>query len=337
MVRTANKIRKNMKNKSALTDFGSNVEIDNDWATTVDPDGASSLDKNTQYDFKQFTDLGSGIFTMCGRTMKTLISGVYSINIPQNGIPMYINKDIKSDTWINFHDDLINEILAEIDAFWQSGEKFKKYGVLQRRGYLLYGPAGTGKTILIKQIMAKIIKDNGIVFLCNGSPSSLVRGIEFYRKIEPQRKIVVVMEDIDTIIKSYGEDAILQYLDGEDSNDCILNIASTNYPEKLDRRLVQRPRRFDKIIKIGYPDDKMRSSYFSEKLGITDDELQMWVDGTKNFSFAALSEMVISVKCLDVEFEKAKEALSSMMKTIPDSKEYEQDYNDKKPFLGFGN
>lgn len=332
------------RKKNILTDFGSEHLDDNypAYASSDESEVASEskLDKDTKYDFQQFTNLGSGIYTLCGKTTGKLPAGVYTISIPQSGIPFFITKDIKSDEWLQFRNSEIEKVLSEIEKFWKSEERFKSYGVLHRRGYLLYGPAGSGKTILIKQIMTKIIEDDGLVFFCNSSPSFVVRGIEFYRKIEPKRPIVVVMEDIDSIIQHYGEDSILSYLDGEDSNDRIFTISTTNYPEKLDKRIVQRPRRFDKIVKIGLPNAEMREYYFQEKLKIEDkEELEKWVKATKDFSFAAMTEMLISVKCLDVDFDEAKDRNKSMMTTTPDSNEYEKDLkasNNISSSLGFG-
>jgi len=324
----AGKSRRKSKMKDIET-FGTELEPSNFITSYSDPETVGGeeqqLNKNTNYDFHQFTDLGSGIFTMCGRTLAKLPAGVYTVAIPQSGIPHYINKDIKSDEWLEFKDSAIQKVLNEIDKFWASQDKFKKYGVLHRRGYLLYGPPGSGKTVLIKQIMAKIISNDGLVFFCNSSPSLVVKGIEFYRKLEPNRPIVVVLEDIDAIIRYHGEEQILAYLDGEDSSDNIFTIASTNYPEKLDKRIVQRPRRFDKITKIGLPDENMRKYYFSKKLGLEDDELDKWVKATKNFSFAAMTEMLISVKCLDMDFEEARARIDGMLNSLPDSKEYEKD------------
>jgi len=46
--------------------------------------------------------------------------------------------------------------------------------------------------------------------------------------------------------------------------DKALNIASTNYPEKLDRRIISRPRRFDRILRIDAPDARVREAYLAK-------------------------------------------------------------------------
>lgn len=277
---------------------------------------------------KQYTTNGE-IYRPVGSTVGFLKSGVYDVNIDDHGVS-FSNKVILSDHWLNFRDDLVVQVMDEIEKFWDSSEAFKKYGFLQRRGYLLYGPAGTGKSVLINQIIHQLISKDGIVFI-GENPNILVAAIKIFRKIEPSRKIIVVLEDIDAIIQRYGESTLLSYLDGEDSSNYVINICSTNYPEKLDRRLVNRPRRIDRLIHITFPDAKMRSHFFKEKMGIDGEELDKWVTNTEKFTFAGLTELVISVKCLGNDFEVAIKNLRSLLDAKPSSENF--DNNRKVGFV----
>jgi SpoVK/Ycf46/Vps4 family AAA+-type ATPase len=137
------------------------------------------------------------------------------------------------------------------------------------------------------------------------------------------------MEDLDAYIRNYGEESVLSFLDGENSCNNILTIASTNYPEKLDRRIVARPRRFDRVIKIYPPTDDMRRMYFYKKLNIENEELEKYVTATKDFSFASLSELVISVKCFDKDFDETIQTLKDLSSKKSSSEEY---YNAKAGF-----
>ena len=110
----------------------------------------------------------------------------------------------------------------------------------------------------------------------------------------------------------------------------LLQHNTTNYPEKLDRRLVARPRRFDRVIKIGMPGKEIRRVYFNKKLKVSESELDKWVAATEGFSFAACAELVISVCCFEKPFESAVKDLDAMMTTKISS----SDYNSEK--LGFG-
>jgi hypothetical protein len=301
-----------------------NIGVDDE---TFAKNGASQ--KNKPLDGLQKYSISEDRYFPCGPTKDVLTSGVYDILKCDAGI-YYQSHVIHSDVWLNFRNDLITKVLSEIETFWKSGEKFKKYGFLQRRGYMFYGPPGCGKSVLFKQIIERIVKSDGVVFYC-GYPELLVDGLKLFRKIEPDRRVVVIFEDVDALIVRYGDSALLSYLDGEDSSDNILNLFSTNYPERLDKRLVNRPCRIDRLIPIGYPDEQMREYYFSEKLGIEKDELSQWVSLTKNFPFAALTELVISVKCLGNSLEES----AAILRKLTTSKLDSDSFFEKKA-VGFG-
>jgi hypothetical protein len=271
--------------------------------------------------FIQYSDFGDGVIP-CGSTITKLQAGVYTISRTDTGLPIFIPSPIKSDEWLSFRDELIEDVVSEIEKFWDRRDVFKQYGYLQRRGYMLYGPPGTGKTILLKQIIEKILKRDGVVFLGDTHPDIINLGLKHFSRIEPTRNIVCVFEDNDAIIDKYGESNLLSLLDGEDSVDHVLNLASTNYPEKLDRRIVGRPRRFDRIIKIGYPEPDMRRYYFIHKLNISEQDAEKWVKVTEDFTFAAMTELVISVKCLGNPFEKSIQRIKDLLDSKPSSSDF---------------
>jgi hypothetical protein len=258
----------------------------------------------------QWSIHGPNMWIGAGKTVSKLSSGLYEIDIFR-GEPIYERKEINVDAFLRFPDSKADKVLNEIEDFWNRNHLFKKYGFLHRRGYLFYGPAGSGKTVLVQQIIKQIIDRKGIVFLC-GDPDKLANGLHAFREIEPDRQVVCIFEDIDAIIEHQGEDTILSILDGENQIDKVLSIATTNYPERLDKRIVSRPRRFDRVIKIGMPGVAVREMYFKEKLKIQKSELEMWVKETEGFSFAAMAELVISVKCLGNSFEKSVDILKKM-------------------------
>jgi SpoVK/Ycf46/Vps4 family AAA+-type ATPase len=113
-------------------------------------------------------------------------------------------------------------------------------------------------------------------------------------------------------------------LDGESQIDFVLNLATTNYPEKLDRRIVARPRRFDRIIKVDMPGATVRQAYFEAKLtDASPAEIESLVEKSDGLSFAAMAEIIISVKCLDNNLEETLETLREMHKRTPSSREYD--------------
>ena len=255
---------------------------------------------------------GPNHFQVCGRTTEALPPGAYNCYLDNCGNAHFQARDLAVDELIHFPDSLPAKVLSEIKLFWANGDRFRRYGFLHRRGYLFYGKQGCGKSSLIHQIVSAVVAEGNVAFFCQ-HPYGFIRAAEKFRQVEPDRPIVCVFEDIDAIIQQYGDSELLQWLDGNSQVDKAVNIASTNYPEKLDRRIVSRPRRFDRILRIDAPDARVREAYFARKvsdLGAAD--LAKWVELTDGLPFAALAEMVISVRCLGNDLEESAKLLKSL-------------------------
>lgn len=323
-----------MNSDSGLEDFGTNIPETADYKKSnksVEPAGLyadevfeSVVDKKTDITaLVQWSICGPNTYKPVSHTFPKLDKGIYNIYASQHHGIVFEKKNICVDDLLRFPDSVSDKILKEITTFWKKGDKFKYHGFLHRRGYIFHGPAGSGKTCLVQQIIADIILADGLVFQCTNHPSVFNDGLSNYRKVEPNRPVVCLFEDIDAIVDEYGEDEILALLDGENQIDRVLNIATTNYPEKMDPRLIARPRRFDRVIKIDMPSSKVRKLYFEKKLKITGNDLRKWVDATDGFSFAACAELVISVMCFDMPFNDATEKLREMAEIKVSSRDYE--------------
>lgn len=293
---------------------------------STQPDGESDADKLYKaIKLVQWAICGPDVYKPVADTSNILSPGIYNIIATQEHGIIFKKKQLQVDDLLLFPDSLSDKILKEIIHFWASGDAFKHYGFLHRRGYMLWGPAGSGKTCLVHQIMANIVNSGGIVFQCDNHPNTFSSGLQLFRQVEPNRPTVCLFEDIDAIIDSSSEDAILSLLDGENQIDKVLNVATTNYPEKLDKRIVGRPRRFDRVILVDMPSPAVRELYFQKKLKLDKgDELEKWVQITDKFSFAALAELVISVKCFGKPLEEAAGNLRKMMADKITSSHYDE-------------
>jgi len=304
-----------------LNDFGKELKYKPEKAQNAESVPTLSEGKIDTNPLTQWAISGPDAYVGVSKTAKKLPAGSYTLK-SINGHIEFWGVDTKNDNLIELPDSLHKRVLDEIEDFWLRGDRFIEYGFLHRRGYLLYGPAGGGKTCLVQQVVANIVKSGDVVVLCQ-HPKMMVEGLSNFRQIEPDRRVVCVFEDIDSIIAGYGEDCLLSLLDGEHQINKVLNIATTNYPERLDKRLVARPRRFDRVIKIGMPSEVVRKEYLSRKLKVNGTELLEWVTKTNGFSFAALAELVISVKCLGNRFEDALEILKTMSTQKVSSNEFD--------------
>jgi SpoVK/Ycf46/Vps4 family AAA+-type ATPase len=273
----------------------------------------------------QWKVVQAGIYEVCGTTARQLPPGAYGCTLNQYGEVQIHHRDLQVDDLIDFAESLPSKILEEIETFWSLGETFQRYGYLHRRGYLLYGPQGSGKSSVVHQVVHRIVGKGHVAVFCD-HPGFLTRGMEIFRKIEPDRPLVCIFEDIDALIEMHGDSELLGWLDGSHQINKVINIATTNYPERLDRRIVSRPRRFDRIIKIESPTACMRETYLRKKLPdlTSSGKLAHWVDLTDGLSFAALAELVISVACLGNSLEETVKLLRMLEDQHPSSKEFDR-------------
>lgn len=203
------------------------------------------------------------------------------------------------------------EIMEEIKQFWGLKDKFKQHGFLHKRGILVHGPQGTGKTTALNLAVREIIHLGGIAVFSR-RPHDLIGGLNIIREVEPDRPIVVLIEDLDDLIR-YDEEEVLALLDGESQIENVVFIATTNYIEKLPQRIVNRPSRFDAIIEIGLPDESIRSAFLMNKIHTTEGPNgEDLVALTEGFSISHIKELIIGVYCQDRPVEMVINKLRTM-------------------------
>jgi len=190
----------------------------------------------------------------------------------------------------------------------------------------------SGKSCTLQFIMKNVIEDlKGIVIIFD-APTLFIQGMRALRQIQKDVPVVAIMEDLDSILEYYSESSVLNILDGINQVESCIFLATTNYPEKLGARVINRPSRFDKRFKIGFPSAEARLIYFQHlfaKLPDHGENLNRWVKDSEGFSMAHMKELFVAVKILGDDYEEAVEILQSMQEQI--SSERDGDGN-----LGFG-
>ncbi len=222
-------------------------------------------------------------------------------------------------------------IISDVQMFWDRKDFFAEKNITQRMGILLFGVQGCGKSVILQHIIKQTIQGGGVVFQgtpFDGNYDSFVEGLRTFRKIEPNRPLVCVYEEIDKLVDKAGDSQILGILDGESSINHVLNIATTNHPDKLDPTLINRPRRFDRLIEVGFPDKETRTIFYEGK-GLQGDELELWVTKTQDLSFAAMTELFVLVKAYNKTFEESLARMKRMMTDTPKLEKF-------KKSIGFG-
>jgi AAA+ superfamily predicted ATPase len=271
----------------------------------------------------QWAVLGDGAYRAVGQTVPELPPAVYGTDYDQNGNVIFIRKRIITDELVVLPDTASERVLRSIQTFWTRRDSFRAMKQIFKRGIMLWGPPGSGKTVTLMLLVKDLIGLDGIAILVD-HPERVTKALEQLRRIEPDRPAICVLEDIDEMIVRHGEHSILALLDGETQVDNVVYIATTNYPEMLDKRLVNRPSRFDEVIKIGMPSEDARRVYLRSRLG--EDELKptmlaKWLSDSEGFSIAHLREMVVAVFCLGRDYEETLARLRGMFKTLDSNRE----------------
>ncbi len=238
-------------------------------------------------------------FAPVPKTTQCLPAGFYRCIETSQGA-MFESMSINVDTLVDLPDEATDMLLSEFITFWKHTARFTDRGLSVKRGLLLWGPPGSGKTSAIQKMANHMIQVmDGIVVMADCHPELVIRLLHSLREVEPSRSLIVVFEDVDALVEQYGESALLALLDGEHQIANVVNVATTNYPERLDRRFADRPGRFDRVQFVGMPTEEARRTYFKARLPeIEDDRLERWVAKSDGWSIAHLRELVIATEVL---------------------------------------
>jgi chaperone BCS1 len=180
-------------------------------------------------------------------------------------------------------DDLLDDLIGDLRAFLASGAWYAARGVPHRRGYLLHGPPGNGKTTLVVAAAGelglsvavlglnnKLMTDDALRELVDGLPTGTILLIEDVDcAFGPKR---AVAEETGVTLSG-----LLNALDGVSSREGRVLFLTTNHPERLDPALV-RPGRVDRSVHLGHTtaDQARRLFAWFYAGGAADAELEEW-------------------------------------------------------------
>jgi hypothetical protein len=271
-------------------------------------------------------------FFPAGDVVKQLPPGYYAIKESMSG--MYFEQlPTKAEKLMIFPDSGTQAVVEEIEKFWLLEDRFREDSIPYKRGIIMYGPPGSGKTCTLRLVVENLTnKHNGMVIDFPG-PRMFIEGYKVIRQIHPRMPLVIMMEDLDAILMRSSESEVLNLLDGMHDVDKTIFLATTNYPEKLGSRIMNRPSRFDKKIFIDMPSMEAREMFIRSKL-IKEDEktIKRWTEDTDGFSIAHIKELYVANRILGEDYRQALEILKKM-KTSPHSSsfdDYEVSYDEPK-------
>lgn len=319
--------------KKALTE-----KLKEDYGDDESPEDPQFNERYCQWDVKE-----EGVYVPSHQPnfVNHIPSGYYKIGYSDQIGFFLKDKKIKTDQLFNLPINDGDKVVEDIHNFWAMKERYKKYQYLHKRGILLYGPPGSGKTCVLNLLIEDLIKEQGGVIFSIEHEGDLNLYSDFsqiFREIEPNRPIIVVIEDIDGLLDGRGscEKKLLNVLDGINQIESVAYVATTNYPESLEQRLLNRPGRFDRRFYIGFPDAKVRLEYFKNKIlpeDLEENSLKEMVEKTQGFTISHCKEIFASVVIRGRNLDEVVEEMQKMNKEVINSSE--DDPTRKKPgFFG---
>src|SRR5512143_3640461 len=159
--------------------------------------------------------------------------------------------DVSAKDELVFDDDIQAQIDTSILVPIIHTDAVRKAKIPLKRGILLEGPYGTGKSLLAKDA-ARECELNGWTFVLLDNVRGLRAALEFANRYAPA---VVFAEDIDRVMEERDESAndLINTIDGVVSKRAeIMTILTTNFVEKIDP-VILRPGRLDAVISLRAP------------------------------------------------------------------------------------
>ncbi|MGZ7094988.1 MAG: CDC48 family AAA ATPase [Methanobacterium sp.] len=251
-------------------------------------------------------------------------------------------------------EDLKETLIEAVEWPLTNSEDFKRLGIQPSKGVLLFGPPGTGKTMLTKAVAtesrANFISVKGSEILSKWFGESERKISEIFKKARQASPCIVFFDELDAIAPMRGSgvgeprvvermvNTILSEMDGLEELRGVVVIGATNRPDLIDAALL-RPGRFDEVVLVPPPDEKARLDILKvhvKNMALDQDvNLENLAKKTKSYSGAdidalcrkagviALHENIKIEKISKRHFEAALNKISPS--TTPQTKEYYQD------------
>ncbi|MFC7620423.1 AAA family ATPase [Microlunatus sp. GCM10028923] len=169
---------------------------------------------------------------------------------------------IKPDVW--------TELDLNLAALTDRAAVMREHGFPTRRGVLIAGPPGVGKSAVARVIAGELVGRFTVIVVDARAGANALRDV--YRETERFGPALIILEDIDLYLgdRRQGDRGsaladFLSVMDGAEEYEEVITIASTNDPGALDAAAI-RSARFDSIITLGYPDQADRARILTRYL-----------------------------------------------------------------------
>ena len=194
---------------------------------------------------------------------------------------------------------LLDRIERQTIQFGKHSARLLAMGRHLKRGLLLHGAPGTGKT-LTAMYLAGQMPDRTVLLLTGRGMGLIEQSCAMARVLQPS---IVVLEDVDLIAEERTREGacaavlfeLLNQMDGLSNDADILFLLTTNRPDILEPALASRPGRIDQAIEVPLPDGVCRRRLFElygRGLTLQLERLDRFIEKTEGASAAFIRELL---------------------------------------------
>ncbi|MFH0749065.1 MAG: CDC48 family AAA ATPase [Candidatus Bathyarchaeota archaeon] len=217
----------------------------------------------------------------------------------------------------------LQKIRETIELPLKHPELFRHVGIEPPKGVLLYGPSGTGKTLIAKAVAnesgAHFTSINGPEIMSKYYGESEERLRQIFKEAEDKAPSIIFIDEIDTLAPKREEvtgevekrvvSQLLTLMDGLKGRGQVIVIGATNRIDAVDPAL-RRPGRFDREVSIGVPDKSGRK----EVLLIHTRDMPL----DKNVNLDELAELTHGFVGADLAALCREAAMSALRRYLPE-------------------
>jgi ATPase family associated with various cellular activities (AAA) len=158
--------------------------------------------------------------------------------------------------------EVLEAVEAQVIGIARHRSRLVASGQHLKRGVLLHGPPGTGKTHTLRYLMSRLT-DATVVILSGNALQFIAPAVSIARALPPA---LVIVEDVDLIAESRGMHPgqhpllfqLLNEIDGLREDADVTFLLTTNRADLLEPALAQRPGRVDQAVELPLPDAEGR-------------------------------------------------------------------------------
>ena len=218
-----------------------------------------------------------------------------------NGLVSFLPRPSVTADDVVLPDGLLETIERHIVGIAEWSEDLIRAGQHLKRGLLLHGPPGTGKTHTVRYLSGRLTGST-VILLTGTSIRFIDQAAALARRLQPS---IVVLEDVDLVgmDRDFSDNgnpllfSLLEAMDGVGADADVTFVLTTNRADILEVALADRPGRVDLAVEIPRPDAGCRERLlrlYARDLAMDADMSDMSdvVSGTEGVTASFIKELI---------------------------------------------